>query len=328
MNVSRRSLLAAALALPAGRVFATQAVTAPWPSALLMATGRPGGAYDIYGPAWGRLAQKFSGVVIAYRASGGAEADILLIEQGAAQLGMTTVTVANQARAGTGTWTAGVKLDGFRALFPMFPSILQIVTPAKRGITGLAGLAGRAIGVGPDGGSGAASVPPVLASLGIIPAKISTGDYGVQMADMLAGRLDACAFIGAPPMPAILAAARTQTLGIIGFTPAEAALVAVKVPGMTGMLIGEGTFPDQSAAIASIGTVNFAIGAAALPDALVNEITLAAMRNQAALARLVPAAATAPQPMLGAPGEMTFHPGAALALRSMGLDVPAKLVEG
>jgi TRAP transporter TAXI family solute receptor len=321
-------LLASALAFPAGRAFATQAVNAPWPRALMMATGRPGGVYDIYGPAWGQLAQRLSGVAIVYRASGGAQADILLIEQGAAELGMTTVTVGNQARGGTGAWTAGVKLDGFRALFPMFPSVLQIVTPARRGITTLSGLAGRAIGVGPDGGSGAASVPAVLASLGISPAETATGDYGVQMRDMLAGRLDACAFIGAPPMPAILAAARTQTLGIIGFTPAEAAQVAARVPGMTSMLIGQGTFPDQSAAIASVGTVNFAICAAVLPDSLVNEITLAAMRNRAVLAGLVPAAATAPQQMLAAPGEMTFHPGAALALRSLGLEVPAKLVEG
>jgi TRAP transporter TAXI family solute receptor len=321
-------LLASALVFPAWRACATQTVNPSWPSALLMATGRPGGVYDVYGPAWGRLAQQLSGVAVVYRASGGAEANILLIEQGAAELGMTTVTVANQARGGTGGWTDGVKLDGFRALFPMYPSVLQIVTPAKRGITALSGLAGRAIGIGPDGGSGAASVPAVLASLGIIPGQTPTADYAAQIRDMLAGRLDACAFIGAPPMPAILAAARTQTLGIIGFTPAEAAQVAAKVPGMTGMVIGQGTFPNQSAAIASVGTVNFAICAAMLPNALVNEITLAAMRNQAMLAGLVPAAATAPQQMLVAPGEMTFHPGAALALRSLGLAVPARLVEG
>jgi TRAP transporter TAXI family solute receptor len=327
MKVSRRLLLTASLLAPLHRAGASQAQAAVWPTALLMATGRPGGVYDVYGPAWGKLAQQLSGVEIAYRASGGAAADILLIEQGAAQLGMTTVAVANQAISGSGTWTAGVRLDGFRALFPMFPSILQIVTPARNGIRSLSGLANQAIGIGPDGGSGAASIPTIFASLGIIPARVETGDYAMQMRDMLAGNVAACAFIGAPPMPAIAQAAQSETLALIGFTQAEAAQVARAVPGMTAMLIPAGTFRGQVAAIASIGTGNFAIGSAGLPDNLVNEITLAAMRNRAKLASLVPAAAMATGPMLGAPGEMIFHPGAVTALRSLGMEIPAKLAE-
>jgi TRAP transporter TAXI family solute receptor len=323
MRVSRRLLLTASLLAPFGAFAAEPA----WPSALLMGTGRPGGVYDVYGPAWGQLAAQLSGVEIAYRASGGAASDILLIEQGAAQLGMTTVAVANQAISGSGAWTAGVRLDGFRALFAMFPSILQIVTPAGRGLVSLAGLAGQVVGIGPDGGSGAASVPVIFASLGIRPARYVTGDYAAQMRDMSAGALAACAFIGAPPMPAITAAAAHERLGMIGFSPAEAAQVGRAAPGMTAMLIQAGTFPRQTTAIESVGTPNFAIGAAALPDLLVNKITLAAMRNRALLASVVPAAGMALGPMLAAPGAMSFHPGAAMALRSLGMDVPARVAE-
>jgi TRAP transporter TAXI family solute receptor len=326
MKVSRRLLLSASLLAPS-RAFAAQAVGGPWPTALLMATGRPGGVYDVYGPAWGRLAQQASGVEIVYRASGGAASDILLIEQGAAQLGMTTVAVANQAISGTGAWTAGVRLDGFRALFPMFPSILQIVSPAGRGLVSLAALENQVVGIGPDGGSGAASVPMIFQGLGVQPARYVTGDYTLQMRDLFAGRIAACAFIGAPPMPAIQFAAQSQVLDMIGFTPAEAAQVARQAAGISAMVIPAGTFRGQSTAIESVGTANFAIGAAALPDLLVNAITLAAMRNRAVLAELVPAAGMAVQPMLAAPGRMSFHPGAAMALRSLGLELPAKFVE-
>lgn len=326
--LNRRGLLAASLLLPAPRAIASKTNDAlRWPTALLMATGRPGGAYTVYGPAWGALAQKMSGVSIAFRASGGAVADILLIEQGAAQLGMTTVTVADQARSGTGAWTAGVRFNAFRALFPIFPSILQIVAPAARGLTSLRALGGKRIGIGPDGASGAAALPGMLASLGITPAACLTGDYLPQVRQMLAGKLDACAFIGAPPVPAIQAAARKYRLGVIGFTPDETAAVKAASPGMAAMTLPAGTFPNQSVPIASIGTANFAIGAAALPNSLVAELTLAAMRNRTQLAALVPAVASAPGPMLNFQGEMTFHPGAALALRRLGLDVPAKSVE-
>ena len=135
-------MLAGALAVPAT---AWAQTSGAWPSALMMATGRPGGAYDVYGPAWGRLAEEMLAISIAYRASGGAASDILLIEQGAVQLGMTTVTVADQARTGTGQWTCGVKFENFRALFPMFPSILQIVSPQKTKISAIRDLAGRTV---------------------------------------------------------------------------------------------------------------------------------------------------------------------------------------
>src|SRR5271156_424500 len=125
MNLSRRSLLGAAMAMPAVRASAA----GTWPGALVMGTGRPGGYYEVYGAEWGSLARGTAGVDIAFRASGGAAANILMMEQNIVQLGMTTVSVAEEARTGTGAWTAGAKLTAFRALFPMFPSVLQIVSP-------------------------------------------------------------------------------------------------------------------------------------------------------------------------------------------------------
>jgi TRAP transporter TAXI family solute receptor len=327
--LNRRSLLAASLLLPARQAFATttQIQARSWPTALLMATGRPGGAYAVYGPAWGALAQKASGVSIAYMASGGAATDILLIEQGEVQLGMTTVTVANQARTGTGAWTAGAKFESFRALFPIFPSILQIVAPEGSRITALSGMSNAAIGIGPDGGSGSAAIPAMLASLGIVPSRCVTGDYGPQIQQMLAGHLDACAFIGAPPMPAIQVAAQRNRLRLIGFLPDEAKRVTQAIPGLTAMTLPVGMFPNQLMPVASVGTANFAIGAAALPDGLVGELTMAAMQNRGKLAGLVPAVALSPEPMLVGQGEMTFHPGAARALRHLGMNVPAKFIE-
>ncbi len=330
LKLSRRGILAAALAMPGSALAASAA--AAWPSALLMATGRPGGAYDIYGPAWGRLAAQSAGVAINYRASGGAVSDILFIEEGSAQLGMTTVTVADQARAGNAAWTAGVRFGNFRALFPMFPSMLQIVAPAAAApvnrLTTIASLAGRNIGIGPDGGSAATTVQSMLAAIGVFPARCITGDFTLQIQDMQAGRLDACAFISAPPTPAITAAADKTRLSLIGFTPDEALHISRTIPGLAAMAIPAGTFPGQTVSIASLGTPNFAIGAKTLPASLVNAITLAAMRNRAAFASLIPAAGMSPEPLLAMPGQMTFHLGAALALRSLGLDVPANLVEG
>jgi len=309
-------------ALPAGRALADTA----WPGALVRGTGRPGGYYTLYGPEWGKLAAQSAGIAIAFRASGGAASNILLIEQGVAQLGMTTVTVAAQACTGTGAWTAGVKFQDFRALFPMFPSILQIVSPRTTGIRTLADLAGQVIGIGPDGGSGAVAVPAIFDAVGVIPRAVVSGDYGQQMGNMLAGKLAACAFLAAPPMPAIARVAMGERLSLIGFSEAEAAQVARTSPGMTAMVLQAGLFPGQSVAVSSVGTANFAIGARSLPDAVAGAVTVAALRHQADLARLVPAVgvamATAPIWQSG----VMFHPGAVAALQAFGMDVPAAYV--
>jgi len=298
-----------------------------WPSALVMGTGRPGGDYAIYGPAWGRAAETDAGLGIAYRSSGGASANILLIEENTAQLGLTTVSVAAEARMGSGSWTGGVCFTGFRALFPTFPSVLQIISPRQTGISTLAALAGQTVGIGPNGGSGVATVPAIFASVGVIPGKIVAGDYIELTRAMLNGQIGACAFLGAPPLPVIKEAAHGWRLSLIGFSEAEAAQVARTLPGMSAALMPAGTFPGQSTTVSSVGTGNLAIGAATLPDSLAKALTVAALRNQKALMAAVPAAATIPAVSVSGDLGIPFHPGAADALRESGIYVPDRYVQ-
>ncbi len=322
MSLSRRNLLRFGLALPA-----MPALADTTPIALLMGTGSPGGDYALYGPAWGQLAAAQTGVGIAYRATGGSSTNILLIEEGVAELGLTTAAVARQARFGTGTWTAGVKFQTFRALFPMFPSVLQIVSPQESGITSLDALTGQVIGVGPDGSSAAATVADILASIGVHPKATVTGGYIKQIHNMLSGQIAACAFIGAPPLPAIAQVAMTHNLSLIGFSGAEAAQVARVVPGMSPMVLKAGLFPGQRMGIGSVGTMNIAIGAASLSKDLAQAITQAALDHMATLAAVID---TPPHPSsvsgITSAG-ITFHPGAAVALRHAGFNVPDKFVE-
>jgi TRAP transporter TAXI family solute receptor len=322
MKLARRQLLGYGLALPALPALADT----NWPSALVMGTGRPGGDYMIYGPAWGQLIQQQTGIGIAYRASGGAEANILLIDENAAQLGLTTAAIAYEALMGSGSWTAGARFSSFRALFPMFPSILQIVSPRNTGITTLAGLSSQNIGIGPQGSSGAAILPELFKTVGVIPGNIVTGDYIAQIQDMLAGRLAACAFISAAPVPAIAQIAMGQKLSLIGFSTAEAEQVTNTLPGMTPMTLNAGVFPGQNIAVASVGTPNLAIAGAGISDALAQAVTTAALLNRAGLASIVPAASSVPDIKSITDAGIDFHPGAAAALRTAGLDISKKYI--
>lgn len=325
MRLARRGLLGAGAGLALAG--AGRAAQPSWPGALVMGTGRPGGAFAIFGPAWGQLVKTATRIDIAYRATGGSSANLLLIEEGSAQLGLCSVAVAAQACSGSGGWTAGVKLERFRALFPTYPSVLQIISPPANGISDLAGLNGQSLGVGPAGASGAATVQNILASIGVTPSRVETGDYEQQMLEMLAGKLAACAFIGAPPLPAVTAAANGHKLALIGFSLAEADQAMLAMPGLSRMVLRAGTFPGQTVDVSSIGTLNIAVGVASLPDSLARAVTAAALKNRHLLAAAVPAAANAPaiEPVYRA--GISFHPGAAKALRDTGVKLPRSAVQ-
>jgi uncharacterized protein len=323
MSLSRRSLLGLALALPAGAARAAQTIPQ---MPLIMATGRAGTPYARYGTGWGNLAQE-AGLNIDFHASNGAVANILLLERNAAQLGIATTMVGAEARLGRGQWTAGVKFDSFRVLFPAFPSALQIVSPRRTGITTIEQLAGKRIGLSAPGDTDSAAVPAILAALGLEGHFVTTGMFQNGLLQMEAGELDACAFISAPPLAPIVAAATHDELSLIGLTPAEINRVQQAIPGLCGMVLPAGLFPGQSLPVACIGTENIAIGAASLPDKTARDLTLAALRHRGNLATAVPSAAQRPslQPVIDA--GLPFHPGAAAALRSLGYDLPARAVE-
>ncbi|HTJ89878.1 MAG TPA: TAXI family TRAP transporter solute-binding subunit, partial [Acidocella sp.] len=296
MSLSRRGLLGLALALPAGAARAAQ-TTPPLP--LIMATGRAGTTYARFGTAWGGLAEK-AGLNIVFRASNGAVANVLLIQRNAAQLGMTTTMVGAEARQGRGRWTAGVKFNAFRVLFPAFPSALQIVSPRRTGITSVAQLAGKRIGLGAPGDTDSTAVPAILAALGLSGDFVTTGTFQSGLQQMAAGLLDACAFISAPPLEPIAAAAAHQELALIGLTPAQIDQLEQTIPGLYGMVLPAGLFPGQYQPVACIGTPNLAIGAAALPDHVARDITFAGLRHRDMLAATVPAARAQPdlQPVI------------------------------
>lgn len=315
MSLARRSLLAALAALPVAK--ASCASQAFWPGALEMGTGQPGGVFTIFGPAWGRLITQATGVEIVYCSTGGSSSNLLMIEEGNAQLGLCSLPVAIQALNGTGDWTAGAKLRQFRVLFPAFPSILQIVSTAD-GVRTLAGLEGQIVGVGPSGASGPALMSQIFTSQGITPAQIVEGSYPQQVAKLLKGELAACAFFGAPPVPALQTVTSSNRLRLIGFSADEANQAAKFVPGLSRMILKAGTFPGQTVDVGSIGTLDLAISSANLPDELAKDATLAALQHRTQLATIVPAAAQSLSLRQLRKANLPIHKGALKAFHLLG----------
>lgn len=320
------------------------------PQALTMATGAPGGGLALVAPRLGALAGRAGRLAIAYRASGGSIANILLIERRSAQLAIATLPVMAQAWTGDAAWTLGTALRDFRALFPLFATSLQVVIRQGGAIADAASLSGQRIGVGPAGSAGPALVPRLLAAAGIAPRLLVTGFYRDQLAHLRAGQLDACAFFGATPMPAIAAAtAGTRpALRCIGFEAASIGRMRRAVPGLTAqslpdaslfaanLLSGSPSNASPTGAAesppgigsATVASVAVAFCHADMPDALAAKLTETAMLHRAELLEGLPHAARATSDWLDGEIPIGVQPGAAAVLRRYGFGVPARLVRG
>jgi TRAP transporter TAXI family solute receptor len=314
----RRAVIAGltALAGVAPACAALREVPGHWPLALTMGTGAAGSGFAAFGPAWGQSVQQMTRIPLAYRASGGSAANILLIEQEAAQLGMASLAVAAAAWNGDAAWAAKMVLHGFRVLFPIYEETLQIVASRNQAILKPADLTGALLGIGPPGSSGAVLVPPLLASLGITPSGFRNGDFAAQVKDVEAGRLAGCAFMEATPLPALAEAVRQARFNLLGFTGAEIDAMCKTFPELNPAIIPAHDLPGQMVPVATIGSRAIALCGKELPEGLAAAVT------RAAIGRRLPGLGHPDRNGLAGAAGLRVHPGAVAVLRQAGIAVP------
>lgn len=324
----RRQVLLGAGGMLAHRTVSAVRLNPAWPRALTMGTARPGGIYAVYGPAWGAIAQRATGVNVAYRATEGAQENIILIDDAQVDLGMTTFGVAREAWTGTGRWTQGVRFHNIRALFPMYETAFHGVARPASAIADASALAGRVLGVGPRGGTAGAYVPTMLRVLGIHPSAIRYGSVADQVGAVVAGRLDACLFAAGVPVPAFAAAQNRGATRLFGFSPPQIGRLVSALPGLSTSVIDRGTYQGLAHDLKVAVMFNFAIGRASLPDDLVQTMTRAVMTKAGRLCIATPAAVGTIAANAARDRFLPFHPGAARYFRQAGVAIPPRLVAG
>jgi uncharacterized protein len=319
-------LAAAPGAVPHGA--AAQPRNPGWPQALTMGTAAPGGTYALYGPAWGQLAQEATGINISYRTTQGPNQNIILVQRGEAELGMVTLGIALQAWEGRGEWTQGTRFRDIRALFPMYDTPFHGVALKRSGIERMAQVAGRAIGVGPRGGTPGTYYPLMLNALGYRPAAIRYGSGSDMTGQLQDGLIHAFLFAAGVPIPSFTEIESQAEVNWLDFTEEEVRRIVAAMPELSPSAIAGGTYRSQRQPLRVVGVYNFAIGHRSLPEDLVYALVKAVLSQNE---RMVQAHAAAKETLAENAGKNTFlpyHPGAARYLREVGKSIPDSLVMG
>jgi TRAP transporter TAXI family solute receptor len=295
-----------------------------WPSSLTIGTASVGGTYFIYGGGWANLIQQELGVTTSTEVTGGPNQNMLLIQTGAVELGMVTMGPAFEGWMGEGDWTGGMEMRDVRALFPMYSTPFHFVAIANRGISSVSDLQGRAVGVGPAGGTPGTYNPRFLDALGIQRTDRFAGASDLASL-LLDGQIDAFAFAAGLPVAAFLEVEAQRDAVIFGFTEDEVATLTELFPYVNPFVIPVGTYSSQTDDILTISMYNFAVGHKDLPEDFVYEMLKALFDNiDFMISTHQSAEDTKPENLVNNTF-LYWHPGAIRYYTELGYEIPEEL---
>lgn len=315
MKYLRRGLIAAAITLTAATALAQ-------PKTMTLGTASVGGTYFVYGGVVAKILTDKTGIQVSTQQTQGPNQNVILVQDGKIELGMTTMGIALQAWTGTGDWTKGKKYDAIRALFPMYDTPLQCVALKKSGITSFKQLDGKTVGVGPKAGTPGTYFPLIFDALGM-KATIRNGqgaDMGSQLGD---GILDAFCFGAGLPIPIFSQLDAEKEVVFFTWTDAERDAIRKKMPEFSESVIPKGTYKSMTADQKTIGLYNFAIANKSMSDDVAYLVTKTILENNAAMVQGHAAASETIAANAKANTFLPFHPGAVRYYKEKGIQLPA-----
>lgn len=229
-----------------------------WPNSVRIGTASVGGTYYIFGGGVASLLDEELGVTSNVEVTGGPNHNIQLIENGDLELGFVTMGPAWDAWHGEEDWTGGVEHKEMRVLYPMYTTYFHFWAPADSGIESIYDLEGKAVGLGPQGGTPGTYLPKFLEVLeiNVNDSYAGIGDLNAQMLD---GILDAVGFAAGVPFAAALEAEAQTDLNFIGFSEEDLDKIIEAYPYFTKSVIPAGTYQSQEEDMLSAGIWNMAI---------------------------------------------------------------------
>ena len=295
------------------------------PASLTIVTASPGGVYAIYGEGLASIITKATGVKTSTRQTQGPSQNLVLVQSGQAQLGLTTSGPAYEALNGKLELKPGDKHTKVRALFAMYPTPFQMIASKSSGINSLQDLNGKRVGVGPRGGTGGEYWPRWLNTLGI-NANIQFGGIGDQGSQLADGRLNAIVTAGGIPLPSFTELETTKPVNIFGMSPAVQDGILKHYPYAVDFTIPKNTYKNQSSDLKTVAMWNFVIANSDMSEKLAYEITKAAFENHESLVKTHASAKDTLAENILKDTVIPLHPGAVRYYREIGIQIPGAIL--
>lgn len=309
----------------AGSLLIAASSMAQTPKSLTVGTASVGGTYFIYGGVVANLLSEKLGTNVSTQQTQGPNQNVILMQDGRIELGMTTMGVALHGLEGTG-WAKGKKHDNIRALFPMYDTPFHFITTEKSGVKGIQDLNGKNVGVGPKAGTPGTYFPLIFDALNVKPTVRFGGasDMTGQLGD---GLLDVFAFAAGLPISAFSELEAQRPVHFFGFTDQQVATITKAMPELSATVIPKGTYNTLKEDQKTVGMFNFFIAHKDLPDDVAYNIVKTVLENNPRMLQGHSAAKETIAANVDKNTFMPFHPGALRYYKEKGIKISEKVAQ-
>lgn len=286
-------LAIAAIAVPALFLTACSptAGTSGGTTELAIAAGGTGG---VYYPLGGGIASMIRDNIAGYdatvQATNASVDNMLLIENGGADLAMVVGDVASDAVEGIGSFDAPMDVC---SLGNMYNNFMQLITTKSTGIDNVEGMKGKKVSVGSPGSATEILAVRLLEAAGLDPdTDVDRRQLGVAetVAALRDGTIDAGFWSGGLPTGALVDLATTGDMHLVPIGEYAEGLASEYGEFYVEQDIPANTYETQTEAVSVIASPNVLVVSVEMDEQLQQDITAAIWDNREALMQVHPSA--------------------------------------
>lgn len=262
--------------------------------------------------------------MVTTETTGGSTANLTMIQNGEAELGIAMTSSLAEAAAGEADWTGGQPLDKVRGLIPLYPSYMTIYALKSSGINTLSDLNGKVVGLGSKGAAMDNSLRVVFDKLGIQPKSIYNDGHGATASAVSDGTVDAAVLFSYPPFSAIAELEATKDLTFIGLTDDELKQMSDIYGFYSETTLPAGSYKGITEDVKTVSEWNMLVTSSEVPEDYAYLMTKTLLENNDVLKAVHESCqyATAENCMKF---NIPLHAGTVKYLKEIGLDVPDNL---
>jgi hypothetical protein len=320
--------------IAAAGAFLLVALTAPavrageprpgWPKAVTIGAAPVGGTYFIWAGGLAKLLNDKLGIPGSVEVTGGPVHNTQLVDAKQLEIGMVTAAPAYEGWEGLG-WAKGKRHQNPRVIFPMYTTYFQMYALKKSGIASIHDLNGKAVGVGPVGGTPATYWPLILESAGVKPRRIvnaGSSDLNNQLKD---GLLDANGQSVGLPWVLVTEIETTHEINFFGIPKPDADKFISKYPFFSPGVVPAKTYKSNKEDVHTLTVWNFVTVHKDAAEDFVYGMVKAVFDNVTILiAAHKSAVEVKPENIVHSP--IPLHPGAVRYYQERGIKLPEKLL--
>ncbi|MDD3335558.1 MAG: TAXI family TRAP transporter solute-binding subunit [Eubacteriales bacterium] len=276
-----------------------------------LATGGTTGTYYALGGDIAALwMAKIADLDVTAQTTGGSKANIILINEGDAELGTVQNDVMSYAYAGDQDFFEGQVIDSFVAIGALYPELVQIVVGADSDIKTIADLKDKSVSIGAVGSGVYFNAIQILGNAGLTLDDVNEQylSFDESATAFQNNQVDAFFITAGLPNTSIVEVANKRNVRLLGLDEADMAKLMETYAYYTPVTVAAGTYNGMDADVTVPAVSAVLICSKDLDEDMVYNLTKTLYEDTAELSHAKKSEISAENAVKGIP--VPFHPGA------------------